>query len=153
MLARYQASDVERVIECWRSASKVGHPFLSVAFLAAEEERLRLQWLPTTDTWVWAAQERCLGFISLLGDEVGGLFVDPAHHRREIGRTLLENAMQDRSRLQVHVFTENTGAQRFYQRCGFRVHSFNTHTETGFGLTLMRWRGDANALGRQGSHL
>lgn len=37
-------------------------------------------YLPNAGTWVWESDGRVVGFISLPGNEVGGIFVDPKFH-------------------------------------------------------------------------
>lgn len=111
--------DVEAVLDVWERASRVGHPFLSDAFLAEERGRLVDRWLPASETVVAADDGAVVGFVSLVGDEVGGLFVDPDRHRQGIGRRLLAHAVIGRDRLELGVFEHNVGARRFYAALGF----------------------------------
>lgn len=112
-------ADVEPVLDVWERASRVGHPFLSDAFLAEERRRLAEQWLPASETVVADDDGTVVGFVSLVGDEVGGLFVDPDRHRQGIGRRLLAHAVIGRDRLELGVFEANVGARRFYAALGF----------------------------------
>jgi ribosomal protein S18 acetylase RimI-like enzyme len=58
--------------------------------------------------------------------EVKGLAVDPVHHRRGIGRLLMEAAVRAASargarRLTLRVLAPNTAATALYESCGFTV--------------------------------
>ncbi len=117
----YEDRDLEAVLDVWYRASKVGHSFLSDAFLVEERERLAQLWLPASETYVAESDSTVVGFASLVGDEVGGLFVDPDHHRQGVGRALLDHARQHRGTLEVAVFEENHLARAFYTAYGFEV--------------------------------
>ncbi len=92
MIRPYQESDVEDIIEVWYQASLVAHPFLSENFLAEEKRKIRHVYLPNAQTWVYEGQGKPVGFISLIDNEVGAIFVHPSMHRRGIGRALMDKA-------------------------------------------------------------
>jgi GNAT superfamily N-acetyltransferase len=62
------------------------------AFAHFEQERTDIpqEFLPTAETWLFESAGRVVGFISMLGNEVGGLFVAPGSHRKGIGRALMD---------------------------------------------------------------
>lgn len=61
-----------------------------------------------------------LGFAAVAGVWLEHLYVDPDHHRRGVGRVLLEDARRLRpGGLLLHVFTRNAPARRFYEAAGF----------------------------------
>src|SRR5690606_25668860 len=76
-------------------------------------------YLPQAETWVFPDGARVVGFIGLLGSFVGGLFVDPAHHRGGIGRALVAHARKLKGALSVEVYEANTGARQVYRKAGF----------------------------------
>ena len=55
-----------------------------------------------------------VGFISLLGDEVGGLFVAPTWHRQGIARALVDHARASRDHLELEVFEANEIGRAFW---------------------------------------
>lgn len=120
VLRPFADTDLDAALDVWDRASQVGHPFLSDEFLAEERVRLAEEWLPGSDTVVAEDDGRVVGFVSMAGDEVGGLFVDPDRHRQGIGRRLLAHAVIGRERLELGVFEANAGARRFYAAMGFR---------------------------------
>ena len=138
-IRRYRADDLDRVLEVWRAASAVGHPVLDDDFLERERIAIARDHLPTAETWVWQGGlgGEVVGFIALLGDEVGAIFVDPARHGEGIGRALLDHARALRRRLVVEVFAANALGRRFYDGCGFVETGRGVHDPTGLEVIRM----------------
>lgn len=111
--------DLERCMALWRAASEIGHPFLEAATLDADAVVVRDSYMPAAEITVAEQAGTVVGFIALLGDLVGGLFVDPAAHRSGAGRALVSDALRRKGRLDVEVYAANAGARAFYIACGF----------------------------------
>lgn len=133
--------DREAVLEVWDEASRIAHAFLPEDFFAREREAIRSAYLPKAETWVLEDGGRVAGFISLLDDFVGGLFVRPGLQGRGIGRRLLDHARATRPRLEVEVFEANATGRAFYEAYGFAVVDARQHRETGHTLLRMRLGG------------
>ena len=142
MIRKYRTSDLEEVLTVWEAASAVGHPFLSEEFLKSERYNIAHDHLPTGETWVWMKNGRVVGFIALLGDEVGAIFVDPRCQGEGIGRALMNHARALRRRLEVEVFEANVIGRRFYARYGFVVKGRRVHDETGLVSIRLELRAD-----------
>ena len=119
MIRRYRPQDCEPVLSVWAAASALAHPFLSEGFLEQERQDIRNVYLPRAETWVWEADGHVVGFISLRGNEVGAVFVDPRFQRSGIGWALLDHARALRGDLEVEVFSENRIGRAFYAKYGF----------------------------------
>lgn len=136
MIRAYQPADLDDVLSVWSRASELAHPFLGEAFASAERENIATVYIPNAETWVWEQSGRVVGFIALLGNEVGGLFVDPDFHGTGVGRALMDHARARRGPLEVEVFTSNVIGRAFYAKYGFTLMHQMTHAET--GLAIMR---------------
>ena len=72
----------------------------------------------------WLAQTasgQAVGILVLKGDWIDQLYLDPDFTGRGIGVELLDLAKRERPhRLRLWTFVSNEGAQRFYERHGFR---------------------------------
>ncbi|MEM7129115.1 MAG: GNAT family N-acetyltransferase [Chloroflexota bacterium] len=110
---------MEDIIEAWYQASLIAHPFLSEQFLKEEAQNLRERFLPNSQTWVYEEEGQVVGFMSLNGNEVGGLFVHPSRQRQGIGRALMDKARSLYKNLELDVFEANEQGRAFYAKCGF----------------------------------
>lgn len=78
--------------------------------------------LPSSQVWVADLRGRVAGFAALRGQWLDHLYLAPAAQHGGIGGTLLDHAKKRRPRgLDLHVFQQNTGARRFYERHGFTL--------------------------------
>lgn len=127
----YRSADLDTVLAIWRAANELAHPFLTEDFLRDEQDNVRDVYLPAAETWVAEADGRVVGFISLLGHQVGGLFLAPAWHGRRIGKALMDKAVAERGALELDVFVANVIGRRFYSRYGFLDADDYIHAPTG----------------------
>ncbi len=138
MIRRYEDRDLDDLLAAWASASAVAHPFLTPKFLELERHNIPNLYLPNAETWVCEEEGRVIGFIALLGNQVGAIFVDQKHQRRGIGRKLMDKAKDLRGDLVVEVFKANSVGRDFYAKYGFKVGDERVHEQTGFDLVEMR---------------
>ncbi|KKJ76864.1 hypothetical protein WH95_10565 [Kiloniella litopenaei] len=119
MIRKYEIADTAELIKIWFEANKVGHPFLSDEFVTQVAKDMPDIYLPNAETWVWIIDQNPVGFISLLEDKIGALFLDPAFHGKGIGRALVDHAVKLKGALNVEVFEKNAVGRRFYDLYGF----------------------------------
>jgi len=131
MIRKYGEKDCDALIEVWLAASRVATPFLSDEFLAQERDNIRKNFLKKAETWVFETEDAVAGFIALIGNEVGAIFVHPKLQGRGIGRALMDHAAGLRDSLYLDVFKENAVGRLFYDRYGFRLEREHVHGQTG----------------------
>ena len=137
MIRPYRDSDLADVLEVWSRSARDAYDFLDDDFFEAERAQIEREWMPIAETWVYEAEGRVAGFISLIGRyEVGAFFVDPALQGQGIGRALMDHARELRGTLQLDVFAENEKGRRFYDRYGF--HQIDEHLHEPTGRTELR---------------
>lgn len=127
----YTDGDLEELLDVWYRASLVAHPFLSEAFLATERREISERWLPMAETTVYDVDGHAVGFIALIGNEVGAIFVDPDHQSMGVGRALMNHARESRPFLELNVFEANAIGRRFYDTYGFEFVDRHIHEASG----------------------
>ena len=127
------------MLSSWESASRIAHPFLSEDFLVRERKNISDIYLPKSDTWVVEVEGRVVGFVSLMGNEVGGIFLEPDYHGRKLGKRLMDKASELQGDLEAEVFERNLIGRRFYARYGFEQIAETTHEETGERVLRLRY--------------
>jgi putative acetyltransferase len=134
----YADHDLDRVLDVWYRASVLAHPFLTDAFLETERPAIAHKWLPMSETIVCEIDGTVVGFLSLVGNEVGGIFIAPEHQRSGIGRALMDTARSSRPYLELSVFEANLGARHFYEDYGFVLVRKQPNAETGLPELRLR---------------
>jgi putative acetyltransferase len=139
MIREYRAEDSPSVVAIWRAASDMAHPFLTSDFQAAEAENVRHVYPKFAEIWVKQMSGEVVGFIALIGNEVGAIFLAPRLHGKGIGRELMEFAVARKGAVTVQVFKDNAIGRRFYDRYGLVPTGETIHAETGQTLLTLAY--------------
>lgn len=110
--------------------------------MEAERQNIPNVYLPNADTWVIEQAGNVIGFISLLGNEVGAIFVQPQFHGLGAGKALMNKAQELHGELEVEVFEKNLMGRQFYEKCGFEFMCRKRHEETGYYLLRLKLTAD-----------
>ena len=78
-------------------------------------------YIPNSETWVYEIDNSIVGFISMLDNEIVGLFVLPNNHSKGIGTRLVDFIKKEHSDLEVEVFEKNLIGRGFYDKYGFKI--------------------------------
>jgi len=110
----------ERLFQIWHDSVRATHGFIAEEDFELYAGLVRDEMLPSGSFWVAVDENGWpLAFLQLEGTKVEALFVDPACHRRGIGRALMEHARGLSPVLELDA-NEESGAVRFYRALGFR---------------------------------
>ena len=73
------------MIVIWEAAAQLAHPFLTDDFHQMVKKAMTEMYLPNSNTWVYVKDNVVLGFVAMIDNEIGGLFVNPEMHGKGIG--------------------------------------------------------------------
>lgn len=139
LMRSFRESDLAELLDTWQRAAVEAHSFLPDSHFVEERRMIAEEFLPASDTTVFELEGAVVGFVSMVGNEVGGLFVDPRHQGKGIGRALLDRALLTRANLELGVFEQNTIGRRFYDRYGFSITERRIEEGTGEPELRMRF--------------
>lgn len=125
------ASDTKTLSAIWLDASLIAHPFIGRQRLLEQRLLIEDKYLPNSETWVACQGNKSLGFISLLDNFVGGIFVEPGQQGKGVGRQLISYVLERKGELSLEVYTQNEQAVRFYTSLGFREVSRRPYDDEG----------------------
>ncbi len=138
-IRQYKEADLDAVLSSWETATRLAHPFMTDDFLAQERKNTAEIYLPNTDTWVIEIEEEVRGFIALMGNEVGAIFLQPKYHGRGAGKALMDKAQELHGDLEVEVFKENSIGRMFYSKYGFELLEEKLHKPTGQQMLRLKF--------------
>lgn len=135
----YKEADLEGILSSWENASKIARPFLGEDFLAQERKNIPELYLPNADTWVVEAENQVAGFIALIGNEVGAIFLQLEHQGKKMGKLMMDKAQELHGDLEVEVFEKNSIGRNFYFKYGFKLIERKVHEQTGERLLRLKF--------------
>ncbi len=145
MIREYTANDTHALIAIWEQANALAHPFLTQDFVAFVKDAMHNTFLPNAETWVIEKDGTPIGFIAMIGNEIGGLFLDPDQHGQGYGRAMVDHVAGLKGPLRVEVFKDNKVGHAFYERYGFEFVDEYLHEKSGAATLRMSMPGAADA--------
>ncbi|ARN76308.1 GNAT family N-acetyltransferase [Oceanicoccus sagamiensis] len=118
-IRKYKEKDLENVVDIWYQSSTLAHPFLEPDFVKKVKKDMHEIYIPNSETWVYEEEDKIVGFIGMIGNEIGGLFVLPDQHSKGIGTKLVNLILELHDELEVEVFKKNKIGRAFYDKYGF----------------------------------
>ena len=145
-IRQYKNSDLDAVLSSWERATRLAHPFMTDEFIARERKNVAEIYLPITDTWVIEFDEEVKGFIALMGNEVGAIFLQPEFHGKGAGKALMDKAQDLHGDLEVEVFKENSIGRKFYSQYGFEFLEQKLHEPTGQQVLRLKFTANKRVI-------
>lgn len=137
MIRKYSADDADTLMAIWERSNAFAHPFLSNEIVLRLAQEVRDVHLPNAEIYVLEEVGRTIGFVAMIENEVGGLFIEPTEIGKGYGKALLDYAVSLKGPLSVEVFEDNAVGRPFYERYGFVHESKYLHQPTGAVMCRM----------------
>jgi putative acetyltransferase len=131
MIRQMKKEDTQRIMTIWLQSTIIAHDFIEKSYWEKAYDVVKKEYLPQSVTFVYEKDGDLLGFIGIITDDtIGALFVDPAHLKHGIGKSLLDEAKKHYNLLSVSVYQKNKNAVGFYKHCGFEFSYTQIDTNT-----------------------
>ncbi len=128
MIRPYREDDFEVVTAFWFEAMQVAMPEMMKRMnhnLEGAREFFQNSVVTESQLWVYEFENAPIAFLALADDFVDRLYVTPAHHRRGVGRALLDYAKTlSPNHLWLYTHAANKMARVFYEKNGFIAENF-----------------------------
>ena len=123
LIRPYKSDDFAAITSLWRRAREQAFPdFQRRKGHTFEEDQayFRDVILVNNDVWVAELDGVVIAFLSIAGDFIDQLYVDPNYQRRGLGRALLGHARSlSPEHLWLYTLQINTNGRAFYEKNGF----------------------------------
>ena len=140
MIRKHKEEDLDKILRVWYKAQALAHPFLDSSFVEKVKKDMRELYIPNSETWVYEETGIVVGFIGMMENEIGGLFVLPNHHSKGVGTQLVSFVKEFNDELEVEVFKENKIGRAFYDKYGFEVFKELLDDNSGHVVLRMRFK-------------
>ena len=116
----YEPRDNAALTKIWHEASSIAHGFLSAEKLLEHRQLVAEVYLPQAETWVACLDGKPVGFLGLMDNFIGGLFVSPDAQGIGVGQALVRHGQSLKGTLHLDVYAQNERTVGFYQKMGFK---------------------------------
>jgi len=122
LLAEFEAARLDELVAMWRASFEAGVGIKDPHPMTAQKDYFLTQVLPRNAVRIALLGGELVGFVAASRESIAQLYVRIGFQRRGIGRQFLAWAKaQSGGSLWLYTFARNEGAQRFYEREGFRI--------------------------------
>lgn len=140
-IERFQQEDKEAVTDCWLQSTKQAHPFIDSGYWENHLEKIKNEYLPNSETWVFKnGANEIGGFYSLIDNSLKALFVRPELQNSGIGSLLMKKIQNSRREVTLRVYKNNRNAIQFYEKHGFAVQEEQRDSTTNEPELIMKWK-------------
>lgn len=140
MIRKAEIKDYDKIMHLWYKTNCIAHNFINSEYWERNYQIVRNQILPQAQTFVFVDKHQIKGFISVCDcNYVGACFVDGKFQNKRIGQKLVRYVQRRYTQLQLHVYSLNEDAIRFYHKQGFKIINQEMNKNTAQIQLLMCW--------------
>ena len=131
--------ELDRLIEIWLDASRQSHSFIDSSYWEENVGVMRGLYLPLSQNTVIEDEGEIVGFLSMMGEELAALFIDPSHQQKGYGQQLLRFVQAHQETIALSVYAKNKNALSFYQKHHFLMIEESVDEPTNEIEYRMKW--------------
>lgn len=131
MIRKFKEEDTTKVMTIWTKGNFKAHDFIEKDYWLENFNKVKNEYLPQSETYVYTEEGEVKGFISILEKKyIGALFVRQDSLREGIGRRLLNYCKEKYDYLTLNVYEKNINATLFYVAMDFKNKGIQIDEET-----------------------
>lgn len=131
MIRKLKEEDTTAIMTIWTKGNFKAHNFIEKDYWLENFNKVKNEYLPQSDTYVYTEEGEIKGFISILNnDYIGALFVKQDNLREGIGRRLLNYCKERYQKLTLKVYEKNVNATLFYVAMNFKNKEIRIDEQT-----------------------
>ncbi len=131
MIRKLKEEDITKVMTIWTKGNFKAHDFIEKDYWLENFNKVKNEYLPKADTFIYIEEDQIKGFISIMeGEYIGALFVKHDFLRQGIGRRLLNYCKERYNHLTLKVYEKNINATLFYVAMGFKNKEIKIDEQT-----------------------
>jgi len=138
MIRRMKISEIDEIGDIWLQSNLEAHNFIDRSYWLDNLIPVKEQF-KQADIFVYAEDQKVLGFVGLQGNYIAGIFVKSEFRSHSIGRQLLDYLKNNYSNLSLDVYDKNFRAVKFYQKNGFTIVSTDINSDSDEKEYRMTW--------------
>lgn len=139
MIRAFTTADLDSILTLWLDTNLTAHHFIDGTYWRSQFPMVK-ELLPQADIYIYEENGTIKGFVGLMEDYIAGIFISATAQSKGIGKQLLDYTKTLHEELSLHVYQQNEGALRFYQREGFAVLDNQVDQKTGEVELFMKWK-------------
>ncbi len=109
---------IEEIAQIWLASNLSAHAFIPAEYWQRNYSAVK-EMLPQAHLFAYYQEDKIVGFLGLMEQNIAGIFVQAGYQHQGIGKTLLAEAKKQQARLTLSVYAKNEKALQFYQKQGF----------------------------------
>lgn len=130
-----QENEKLHVMAIWAAYVQKYHSFLSNEWMAETRLLMSTQYLQASEIYVYEYQNRVVGFVGMVGNYVGLLFVESEFEGFGFARELFNTVNTREGDLVTSAYSKNNDGCSFYERHGFIFDKKELHEKSGEQLS------------------